>query len=490
MRYSVQPPASERFLPVLSVLLLGFIVGSVFSQALPAGDEAPASTADTPAPTPTPADNDLLLPLLVSLQARVSKLEGATDTDPFTFRAYWKNGLRFTTRNKAIDITVGGRIQIDAAFFDVDQDLENISAIGGTAKKVTDQAELRRARLNMAGTLYDRGLFKIEVDFAGDSNPAGKAVVAMKDVYAGLKGLPAVGTLRIGHFKEFFGLEELTSDLFTTFLERGFTDAFAPSYNLGIGVNNTAFEDRLTYAIGVFRDVGDSGNATGVGTNGKYNWTARITGLPLYVDKGAQLIHFGLSVSLRNPNAPAGVQTVTFSYRPEAHLAPNFVNTGAQAARSVLLISPELVAVVGSVWFQAEYVHAALTRPDGSTLEDATFSAFYVAAGFFLTGETRPYKNAEGVWDRVQPLHNLFENDGSGAWELIVRFSAIDLEDTHASVYGGTLTDITAGFNWYLNPNLRFFFNYVHATLDQKVLSGPNNQGSAEIAQFRVQADF
>ncbi len=62
-----------------------------------------------------------------------------------------------------------------------------------------------------------------QYDFAGGD-------ADFKDVYVGLKKLPGVGTLKVGHFKEAFGLEELTSSKYITFIERSLpTEAFAPS---------------------------------------------------------------------------------------------------------------------------------------------------------------------------------------------------------------------------------------------------------------------
>ena len=53
---------------------------------------------------------------------------------------------------------------------------------------------------------------------------------------------------------------------------------------------------------------------------------------------------------------------------------------------------------------------------------------------------------------------------GFGAWELALRYSYLNLNDELAD--GGILSDITAGTNWYVNPNTRVMLNYVHADLD------------------------
>jgi phosphate-selective porin OprO/OprP len=50
--------------------------------------------------------------------------------------------------------------------------------------------------------------------------------------------------------------------------------------------------------------------------------------------------------------------------------------------------------------------------------------------------------------------------------EIALRYSTLDLNDG-AVVQGGELDDITLGFNWYFNPNMRLMFNYVHGSFER-----------------------
>ena len=47
---------------------------------------------------------------------------------------------------------------------------------------------------------------------------------------------------------------------------------------------------------------------------------------------------------------------------------------------------------------------------------------------------------------------------GRGAWQVGARYSYVDLNDKR--VHGGQENEFTAGLNWFLNPNLKFQFNY------------------------------
>ena len=138
------------------------------------------------------------------------------------------------------------------------------------------------------------------------------------------------------------------------------------------------------------------------------------------------------------------------------------------------LVGTEAALVAGPFSLQGEYMTAMTNTDDGT---DPMFSGFYAMASYFLTGENRTYKG--GLFGRVKPKKN-FGAGGPGAWELAARYSHLDIADE--AVEGGELDDITLGVNWYLNPNTRFMFNYVHAGLD--------TVGQSDTFQTRAQVDF
>src|SRR5690606_16204002 len=100
------------------------------------------------------------------------------------------------------------------------------------------------------------------------------------------------------------------------------------------------------------------------------------------------------------------------------------------------------------------------------------FDGYYAQLGYFLTGETRPYRNASGIFDRVKPRRNFGwkEDSGWGAWEVTARYSEIDLND--GGIRGGEQADFTLGLNWYLNPNTRIVWNYIHGDVDHDLYDG------------------
>ncbi|RLD43109.1 MAG: hypothetical protein DRI89_05455, partial [Bacteroidetes bacterium] len=150
-----------------------------------------------------------------------------------SFTTYWKDGLRIESANKDFKIKMGGRIQYDVMFISQDDSLNAyFDAENGS--------EFRRARLYTSGTVYNNIKFKFQVDFA-----PGKVV--LKDVYIQLIKIPVVGNIRIGHMKEPFGMEMLTSSNFITFMERSLTNQFDFDRSLGLMIFNQHFNKRLSW---------------------------------------------------------------------------------------------------------------------------------------------------------------------------------------------------------------------------------------------------
>jgi phosphate-selective porin OprO/OprP len=371
---------------------------------------------------------------------------------------FWKEGLNFESGNGDFKLKMGGRIMQDWTWVGEDDDIK--ADVG----EQEDGTEFRRVRLYTSGLIYDNTEFKLQFDFAGGD-------ADLKDAYIGLKDFP-IGSIRAGHFKEPFGLEELTSSKYISFLERALPmEAFAPSRNAGVMLFDSALGERMTWAAGIFKDTDDYGK---IRDDGGYNFTGRVTALPWYTDKGASLLHLGAAYSHRNPNA----ETEQYSSRPEAHLLDSFVDTGTFGCDRADLLGLEAAWVSGPLSVQGEYVFADADQTSGSSR--ANFDGYYIQANYFLTGEHRNYKTSTGTFSRTKPKENFSFGGGPGAWEVAFRYSGLDLDDSGFS--DDELDTVTAGLNWYLNPNMRIMWNYVRADKD--------SVGNADMLLMRMQVDF
>jgi len=356
-------------------------------------------------------------------------------------------------------LKIGGRIQADAAFYKDDPGLD-----------MGDGAEFRRARLFAKGKIGDFH-YKAQYDFAGNKTK-------IKDMYIQYTGLPV--HIKVGNFKEPFGLEELTSSKYITFMERAMSDIFAPSRNIGAALSGHG--DSWSAAAGVFTN-GASGTTSGV--DSKFDATGRLTFAPIH--EKTRVLHLGVGI---NYSLPDSTRSLRFDARPESHIThKKLVDITTANVDSVLKYNLEAAAVYGPVSIQGEYTRTNVNFQNG-TANEPNFSGYYIYGSWFLTGESRPYSVKKGAFGRVHPNHNFqLGADGWGAWEVATRFSQLDLEDTGFA--GGKEQNITVGLNWYPHPHLRWMLNWVHVSVDRSpIATVARNNFGPDVFQMRAQVDF
>lgn len=353
---------------------------------------------------------------------------------------------------------IGGRVQADVAAYDNDTDNT------GTATEIGSGHEIRRARLEMKGKLWKVWGLKLQADFAGNE-------VEIKDAfinYAGFK--PA--SITVGHFKEPFSLEELTSSKYITFMERAAPNVFAPGRSMGVMVNGDV-SDMVTLAGGVFGDGLESG---GDADGTSYGITGRATFSPVHED--GRVIHLGAAGSYRNANQG---NSLRLRERFESHVSSTrLVDTGSMSGvEDFTKYGLEAAGVWNRFSLQGEYIMNDVSR-ESAFGGDVDFDGYYVYGSFFLTDDFRPYDFADGSFDKVSPK-SVVGKGGYGAWEVALRYSSLDLSD--GMVTGGDQDIMTVGLNWYATKNIRFMANYVNV-LDH---TGGNFPG-AEPAAFQARA--
>jgi phosphate-selective porin OprO/OprP len=380
-------------------------------------------------------------------------------------------------------VELGGLLSVDGGYIDANQALENAyHTLEGWS------AILRTAKIKLVATFYKTIEFKMEYDFTYQEKSSSHP--KFNDFWIGSKKkIPFFGYITVGNMKEPFSLEELASSDTITFMERSLpTKAFSPSYNFGSRLNNTAFDERITWAAGIYANTQDLNNVSSTGgiknqfsTANGYSLAARVTGLPWYEEGGKRLLHVGVSYNFRARDVNKDGAEEKFSTRPESYLTDDkLVNTGNIAATRSNLISGELAWVWGPFSLQGEYFHA-FTNGEGNP----NFWGYYIYGSFFLTGEHRSYDTPNGVFTSIKPKQcfNPFRG-GWGAWEVVARYSRINL-NSH-SINGGKEGNVTLGLNWYLHRNLRLMFNYIRVNVNNATVEN----GRANIFQSRFQIAF
>ncbi len=376
-------------------------------------------------------------------------------------------------------VKVTGFFQLDAGFYS--QDSANIATLGD----IDDGLGFRRARLAAKGKVSDDVSYIIEFDIA-------QSQARFVDVWMQLDKT-RIGNVRIGRFRQPFGMSELTSVRDLPFLERPLTFAQSPFRQTGVMLFDSSIDQRLTWAVSGYRFLSDNfGNV--FADSGGYGMSARGTGI--LADWGEdRLFHFGLDYSYndpgrgvvqfvntnelflgQNPNlGPAGLSSLPIVG------VPPFVNSGPINADSAQFFNLETALALGRMAFQSEARWVSVNQTAGGT---ANFPGAYIQGRYMLTGETIPYSRKDGVFGRVIPNCNFGRCGGTGAWELTGRLSHIDLND--AGITGRRLTDITIGCGWYWNKHAKLQFNWIHSRLNDTTLG----DSSADAFAVRAQLDF
>ena len=164
-------------------------------------------------------------------------------------------------------------------------------------------------------------------------------------------------------------------------------------------------------------------------------------------------------------------------------------------AEEHLLLGLEFAAKWKMVWLMAEYAATTWSQSQdpldrtlgGGALADADFAGYYISAGGFLTGESRPYNPRDGVWTGVKVRRPFsLTKGGLGAWELLARYSHMDLNDSDAGILGGVEDNWTLGVNWYPNDYVMFKLNYIKAHIDREDAAGLEIGQNVDIIGLRT----
>ena len=420
-------------------------------------------------------------PSLDSIQdKRISNLDNA-------FRLFQEKANKKTYPT----VAVGGVFQADSGW--IHQDTNSTNQYG----QIQDSSDFRRARLGAKGSVTELTNYFFQMDFAFPGRPT------FTDVWVEQTKVPFFGNVRIGQWKQPFSLEVVSSFRYTTFMERSVLFIpFTPFRHLGIGFYNNADDLSTTWAASVFRSGQDQYGAT-LTSDGGYGTAERLTWVPSWENNGESYVHLGVGHFFNAPPA----DRVNFRTIPEFFVGahdpgtlgssgqpvpggisgvPFFVATGNLNVPYYNVLGSELLCVQGPLSLQSEAMVNFVHQGNG---QNAVLPGAYAQLGYFLTGEHRPYDRKAGAIDRVIPKSNMTFNGqcggpGWGAWEVAGRWSYLDLND--AGIQGGTITDYTAGLNWYWNPNTKMVFNWVHSMTTSAAL--PASQ--TDLFGIRAQLDF
>lgn len=278
------------------------------------------------------------------------------------------------------------------------------------------------------------------------------------------------GHFFIGRAKEGFSLLKVMVGYDGWTMERQtISDATIPILADGIKWLGNTPNHRFLWNLGYFNDFISKGQAFSSYSSEEI---ARLIWLPVHSEETGKLLHIGFNLRYGKPVN----NQLQLRSRPEAYPAPYFVDTGKFPATSTFMAGPEVYYrprnwMVGTEsWF---------AKIDSPSTHNPTIYGANVDVSWLITGEIRPYNEVGGFFREVSPKHPVTQG-GRGAWELVSRYSYIDLDS--GTLRGGKFGRFTEQLNWYLSENIRLEFNYGYGRLNRFDLTG-----NTQFFQTRIQ---
>jgi len=374
-------------------------------------------------------------------------------------------------------INWSGFLQLDTGW--IAQDEANKEAVGN----VDASTGLRRVRLRVDGNVKEDTRYVIDLDFAASGHPS------FRNVMLQFSDIPTFQNLDFGYFKQPFGMDGLTSGRELLMLERQLPFALAPFRQIGIATHGLNDNETVGWNVSTYRFPTDSFGVFQGGSGG-HALAGRIYFIPLHESQTGRLVHIGMDYSVIEP----GDNTIRYAIQPgfftrdpgtgdedDPGTVPVFLDTGDIPTDLVNLFNLELALSHGSFHMETEMRWSLVDQIGGP---DLTFPGFYVQAGCILTGESRPYDVNQGVFRRVTPHRPFSLGSGGGAYEVVVGYSILDLNNKN--IDGGRGQLFTLGMNWYLHRYTKFQFEFspfILETMDE-------GYSTAYVTALRTQVEF
>lgn len=450
--------------------------------------------------------------------------EAGAPAAAFPFSVDLSRGFRIESLDRANSFKIGGRLYFDGG------------ASSQPEQGRASYAGLRQARLEVEGKAFGYWIYKLQYDFAAGNTAKVGAIGGVRDAYLAFTYFDPI-MLQVGQMFEPMGLEQTTSKNYSDFIERVMaTEAFAPGHHIGAAViaqgrawsvkggvfTASLAEKSLTPAAGAPVPFFIPAQAGWVATGGSpyFDVTGRAAYAPILAED--RLLHLGLSGRYHRPGDSTAANDRVLALGENVKTESNILNENllgtpdlscgavsvfgnpafaGKCVENVMSFGAEFAAVQGPFSLQSEYFRSRYNRSNGAILlanaagnyapggSALDFDGYYAYGTWHLTGESRAsaYKVAglnPATFGQIDIKHPLSAG-GLGAWELGLRYSAINLNNgpisgssfpnllaaaqgnavastlvANSGVVGGREEDLTVGLNWYPDPGIRVMANW------------------------------
>jgi phosphate-selective porin OprO and OprP len=356
----------------------------------------------------------------------------------------------FFVGGKNAKLILEGLLQVNGVFFEPDAAHES-------------EFVLRRMRLEFSGEFYDRWYFHIEPKFTADG-------VELEEAWVGMK----IDThlIMVGRMKEPFSFEEVGSQRHMDMINFSLLNQFVPAEDHGITIYGNF--DILEYGVGFYNGTGSED------TTSDKDAALRLV---LHPWRGLQ---FGGAVT-------AGRQKTDVSdeeLRTEARVPWATYLPGTEIEDERIRLGAEAAYLDGPFAINAELMRIR-QEVNESTVD---FVGGYVQASYVLTGEGKSWKGDRiRIWKGVKPKRPFLKDPDIGAWQLVARFSTLDIDrDLTPFVTNNPrrIDTLTFGVNWYANEFVKVKVNYLRTFYEDDIVVNGKRHDNEDTLIFQVQLMF
>jgi phosphate-selective porin OprO/OprP len=446
-------------------------------------------------------------------------------------------GFSLKSADGNFELRLRGLMQVDARLF-LDGLKGQHAYLGdgsAAADLVTDPATdnllVRRARPILEGSLYESFGFRLTTDFGNNG-------VQVADAYLDAAIRPWL-RLRAGKFTPPLGLERLQSSAETRFAELSLVSDLIPTRDIGVQAGGEFGGGLLAYSAGLFNGAVDAGTGD-LDASGDKEWQLRLFAKP-FVNHPGWLQGLGVGVAgsstdtrgrTARPTSASGITAGTTelaSYRSIGQETMFSYRTDTDQTSTVFADGGRRRLVPQFAWFRrnlgllGEYVREKqeVTRVWSTTGPAAVNSrraelaheAWQLTLAWAITGEEESLGGLKPGQDYAPG------RGGRGAWELVLRHSVLDLDEsafgcggalpanaggtTQANLYACTFAEAPKsvqaadhwglGLNWYPNRMIRVVLDYDETGFrwgGGGISTAPLDRATERVLTGRLQAAF
>ncbi len=406
----------------------------------------------------------------------------------------------FELNDKNYWFKISGRLFVDQAWFAEGEDAPYGFPSG---------SQIRSALVTFRGGVGGNWVYKLDINLQDAPGNPGQSKFG--EAFIGYNPCPqlwfAVGQVGIP-----FGLEAWTSGSNIPFMEISLpSEAFSPENGIGLyaewhgknitaagavyhpGAGNEEYGDIIASPPtigGVYvNGAGPFGSNPGSDPVGV---AARFTFDPIHDEH--TVLHSGISGRYEDFQDHANFNNFFTRTEVRSRQSPTiFSNIPPNSSNDQNVWGVELAGRWGPYILQGEYMWANVNRDSSYPRNDLRnpggdvhYHGYYVMGSWVVTGETKGYEFDSGTFTNVKPKCS------KGAWEVLARYSYLDLLDANfpppltsidfpGSLFStgvepndivGGVHSTTLGVTWWVNEHIRFMANYVYMALPLDDVNG------------------